>query len=202
MKLHEVAQGTNPRRVTIYLAEKGIALERVQVDWEAGELQSEAFLAKNPAGKIPVLELDDGSFLPESAAIVEYLEERYPEPPMIGATPEQRARNRALERMANDLIVKAGLCMQHSHAFFAAWVQQVPEVANALHPDVEESLRVLDIHLGDAPFFGGDRPSIADCSLFAMFQASREKLDYHIGAGHARLEAWYGRFAARPSAAL
>ena len=86
----------NPRRVKIYLAEKGLKdIEQVDFLPPFNELRSPAFLAKNPAGRIPVLELDDGTWLPESDAIIEYLEELYPEPPMLGTTPLERAWVRA-----------------------------------------------------------------------------------------------------------
>src|SRR5258708_40309774 len=101
MRLYEAKMAPYPRRVKIYLAEKGIELERVEVDLHAGENRSAAFLKKNPSGKIPVLELDGGAFLPESAAIMEYLEEIYPAPPMLGETPEQRAQTRATDRIAS-----------------------------------------------------------------------------------------------------
>src|SRR5262249_12632091 len=104
MKMYEVP-GVNPRRVTIYLAEKGIDVERVAVNAAAGEHKQPAFLAKNPAGRLPVLELDDGRTITESAAIVEYLEELHPNTPMIGTDPATRAQVRALERIGNDLIV-------------------------------------------------------------------------------------------------
>ena len=123
MMLYQIRQATNPRRVIIYLAEKDIDIPRYEVNAAANEHKSAAFLALNPAGKVPVLALDDGTALSESAAIVEYLEECHPNPPMIGTTPAQRARVRALERIGNDLIVRSQLWLMHSHAFFSGHVQ-------------------------------------------------------------------------------
>ena len=97
MKLYGAKEAPNPRRVTIYLAEKGLAIERVDFAPPYRETKTPDFLAKNPAGKIPVLELDDGTCIAESAAIVEYLEELHPEPPMIGTTAVERAQVRALD---------------------------------------------------------------------------------------------------------
>ncbi len=85
MKLHSNKMGTNPRRVGVYLAEKGLQIELIEVDTTAREHKRPEFLAY-PRYVIPVLELDDGGALPESAVIVEYLEELNPEPPMIGVT--------------------------------------------------------------------------------------------------------------------
>ncbi len=103
MKLYQArVMTTCPRRVTVYMAEKGIDCEIVTIDMRGGEGLTPRFLAMNPTGRVPVLELDDGSFLPESGAIVEYLEELYPDPPIIGTTPEARAHMRATERMMVD----------------------------------------------------------------------------------------------------
>ena len=103
MLLYQVARGANVRRLIIYMAEKGIDIPRHEVDVATGEHKSPAFLAMNPAGRVPVLETDDGRFISESAAIMEYLEELHPDPPMIGTTPGERAHVRAVERIANDL---------------------------------------------------------------------------------------------------
>lgn len=201
MKLYEQAEGTNPRRVGIYLAEKGLTVPRVAVDTIAGAHQTRAFRALNSAAKVPVLVLDDGTALPESAAIVEYLEELHPEPPMIGIDPAQRARVRALERIGADMIARAQVWLMHAKPYFAARVAQQPAVAAAVRPLVEELLATLEAHIGDAPFLAGDRVTIADCTVFALFQTCRVRLGEPLGAAYPRLDAWYARFAERPSAA-
>src|SRR5688572_14513844 len=132
MKLFGNTVGSNCRRVTIYLAEKGLDIELVEVDLVSGEHKTAAFLAKNPAGLIPVLELDDGSYIPESSAIVEYLEDIHPKPSLIGGTPEIRGKARAVERIASDLAIVAGAMLQHSHLRFAAHIKQVPAVAEVM----------------------------------------------------------------------
>jgi glutathione S-transferase len=201
MKLYQSRQGVNPRRVIIYLAEKGIDVLRIEIDTVAREQKRPAFLALNPAGKIPVLELDDGRALSESAAIVEYLEEIHPEPPMIGTDPVRRAKVRALERISADLIVRSQIWLMHFCSYFARRMDQKPEVAAAMKPLVVELLNELEAHIGDAPFLAGEHVTIADCTLFALFQACRARLGVPIGADQPRLDAWYARFAERPSAA-
>lgn len=201
MRLHQFARGTNPRRVIIYLREKGIELERVDVPMSGETLRTPEFLAMNPAGRIPVLELDDGRTITESAAIVEFLEELHPDPPMIGTDPVERAQVRALERIANDLIVRSHMWLLHSAPYFAAKAVQRPEVAIAARPLAEQLLAALDAHVGDQAFLAGDRPTIADCALFALFQSCRERLGLPYAREYARLDGWYNRFAARPSAA-
>jgi glutathione S-transferase len=201
MKLHQSRQGVNPRRVIIYLAEKGIDVPRIEINTVARDQKQPAFLALNPAGKIPVLELDDGRALSESAAIVEYLEEIHPEPPMIGTDPVRRAKVRALERISADLIARSQIWMMHYCSYFAERVDQKPAVAAAMKPLVVELLNELEAHIGDAPFLAGEHVTIADCTLFALFQACRARLGVPIGADQPRLDAWYARFAERPSAA-
>ncbi|MHC4053303.1 glutathione S-transferase family protein [Bradyrhizobium sp. 25ACV] len=200
MKLHGNRVGSNCRRVTIYLAEKGLELELVEVDLASGEHKSAAFRAKNPAGLIPVLELDDGTFLPESSAIVEYLEDKFPAPTMIGGTPEMRGNVRALERIASDLAIVSGVMLKHSSPAFAKNVDQVPAVAEAVQGIVAQQLSFLEAHLGDKPFLAGERPTIADITLFSFTQAFRVRMNTILTEGYPRLTAWYERFEKRPSA--
>ena len=101
MKLYDLKTGTNTRRVRIFLAEKGLKLPTVEVDMMKGENKSPDYLAKNPMGTMPLLELDDGTVLAESVAICRYIEELHPEPPLFGTTPLERAQiemwNRRME---------------------------------------------------------------------------------------------------------
>lgn len=202
MKLYGNTVGSNCRRVTIYLVEKGLNIELAEVDVAAGAHKTAEFLAKNPAGLIPVLELDDGSYIPESSAIVEYLEDVHPEPSMIGTTPGMRGKVRALERIASDLAIVSGTMLQHSHPRFASHIKQVPAVADAMRVNVNQQLAVLEAHLGASPFLAGDRPTIADITLFSFTQAFKARMDTDLTEGYPRLSAWYERFAKRPSAAF
>lgn len=202
MKLHGNKVGSNCRRVTIYLAEKGLNIELVEVDVAGGEHKTAQFLTKNPAGLIPVLELDDGSYVPESSAIVEYLEDVHPEPSMRGDTPELRGKVRAVERIASDLAIVAGTMMQHSHPRFASHIKQVPAVAEAMRANVGQQLAVLEKHIGAKPFLVTDRPTIADFTLFSFTQAFRVRMNTVLTEGYPHLSAWYERFEKRPSAAF
>ncbi len=201
MKLYQTRYSPNPRRVGIYLAEKGLDVDRIDVDTAAKAHKAPDFLAMNPAGRVPVLQLDDGRTLTESGAIVEYLEELYPDPPMIGRDAFERAKVRALERIGADLVVRAQLWLMHSNAHFAGRVVAQPAVAAAAKPMVDELLNAMEQHIGEAPFLAGDQVTIADCTLFALFQLCRVRMDEPLGANHPRLDAWYARFAERPSAA-
>jgi glutathione S-transferase len=202
MKLYGNTTGSNCRRVTIYLAEKGLSIELVEVDVAAREHKTAQFLAKNPAGLIPVLELDDGSYVPESSAIVEYLEDIHPAPAMRGDTPQLRAKVRAVERIASDLAIVAGTMLQHCHPRFAGHIQQIPVVGAVMRANVGQQLAILEKHIGDQPFLVTDRPTIADVTLFSFTQAFKVRMNTNLTEGYPRLSAWYERFEQRPSAAF
>ena len=149
-----------------------------------------------------MLELDDGSYIPESSAIVEYLEEVHPEPSMMGDTPEMRGRVRALERIASDLAIVSGTMLQHFHPRFASHIKQVPAVAEAMRANVEQQLAVLEAHIGTKPFLAAERPTTADITLFSFTQAFKVRMNTTLTEGFPHLSAWYERFEQRPSAAF
>ncbi len=159
-------------------------------------------MKKNPAGKVPVLELDDGTFLTESAAIVEYLEERFPESPMIGTDPESCAKVRMAERIVAELFPLFRLHYLHNAPSFLQAMhgfERVPEVANEVGPVIERSLAVLEGLIGDEPFLAGQKPTVADCHFFALISAGR-KFDYSLPGNFPKLREWFERFGTRPSA--
>ncbi len=203
MKLyHAKVINTCPRRVTIYMAEKTLSCEIVTVDMRAGEGRSPEFLKKNPTGAVPVLEVTDGIFLPESGAIVEYLEELYPNPPMIGNSPLERAQVRATDRMVTDFILRNGLIMVHTDPEVnkrRPGFVQYPEVAAAVQESRENILAALEVRIGDGEFLAGDRPTIADCSFFAAVDTAQRLSAYEIPAKYPRLRRWFERFSLRPS---
>ena len=94
MILHDLSAGMHPRRVRIFLAEKGLSIERREVDAAGGANRTQEFIRLNPLGKLPVLELNDGSAIAESLAICRYVEATYPDPPLMGRTPRERRQIR------------------------------------------------------------------------------------------------------------
>lgn len=201
MLLYQFRMGTNPRRVIIYLAEKGIDVPRHELDYARQEHRAPEYLAINPSGRAPTLVMDDGTAITESAAIVEYLEELHPEHPKIGADPLSRARVRALERVGNDLIVRSQAWLWNlTGAFAAKEPSPSKDVAAAAYRYVTELLDHLEVTLADNAFLAGDEPTIADFTAFPIFQTARERFDQPFGKQHTRLDAWYGRFRSRPSA--
>lgn len=205
MKLYQAkVLNTCPRRVTIYMAEKGIDCEIVTVDMRAGEGKSPAYLAKHPAGTVPVLELDDGSFLPDSAAIVEYLEELYPDPPMLGRSIEERAQIRATERMATEFLIRNGVWLVNSDPSVKIRrpeYVQYPDAATFIATSRDNLLKALEQRIGDSSFLVGESPTVADCALFAALDTAKRLSNYALPDTCPKLQAWFARFSERPSAA-
>ena len=200
MKLYDFAGAPNPKRVRVYLAEKGLSVPTQQVNILSGENRSPEFLAKNPMGGLPVLELDDGTYLPESLAIMEYFEDLNPTPPMIGTTPAERARVRALERIAElSILARVAGIFQNTHPFFAGRIKQSPEAADNARGGLKGALRILDGLVGKGPFVAGARPSIADCTLVAAYNFA-EFAGVPIDPECMNLARWWATFKERPSA--
>lgn len=198
MRIHDFPFAPNPRKLRTYLGEKGLEIPFVIVNLVKGEHRESAFLVKNPLGGVPVLELDDGSFLAESLAIIEYLEELHPEPPMIGTTPLERARVRRLERIAELGVLGRIARVVHNTRSPLPGVESRPELAELFRAELERPLAVLDAEVGDRPFVAGERPSIADCTLFAAFEFARLG-SVGIDPRFANLHRWYAAFRERPS---
>ena len=133
----------------IYAAEKGIELELVPVDVMHHGLRAPEMLAKNPLATVPFLELSDGTIIRESLAIIEFLEELNPEPPMLGSTPLERARVRELDRLAEfGLMVNLGHYAHNVAPFFADRGPQSQDAARAALHHYEENLRIMDREIG------------------------------------------------------
>lgn len=201
MLLYKFQKGTNPRRVIIYLNEKGIDIPQYELDYAGGEHKSREYLAINPSGRAPTLVTDEGVAITESAAIVEYLEELYPEKPMIGTDAISRAKIRSLERLGTDLVVRSQLWLWNvTQSFSAKEPSPSLDAAAKLFGYVTEILDALEAAVGDNEFLAGDRPTIADCTVFPIFQTCRERFDQPFGSAHPRLDIWYKKFRQRPSA--
>ncbi|WP_375382522.1 glutathione S-transferase family protein [uncultured Sphingomonas sp.] len=202
MLLYQFRMGTNPRRVIIYMAEKGIDVPRYELDYHGGEHRSPEYLRINPAGRAPALVTDGGVAITESGAIVEYLEELHPHHSMIGTDPLSRAKVRALERVGNDLCVRCQAWLWNlTDAFAAKEPDPSRPLADKVYRYVEELLDILEASIGEARFLaGGYEPTIADCTTFAIFQTARERFDQPLGKTHHKLDRWYRDFRRRPSA--
>ena len=203
LKLYAMESALYSQRVLVYLAEKGVTdLDRVHVDLTTGEHRQPAFLAVNPAGTVPVLEVGPGGIIRQSTSILEYLEEKHPSPDMIGDTPEARAATRDLVYMINEGYIYLSIHQHHSRPY-ARVADQNADVANAAHYQYRRSMGRIEQVIGDGEFLRtDDRPTIADCMLFASAQFSHQLYREPLPRDCPKLGRWYARFEQRPSAAV
>lgn len=203
MQLVNFSWGPYPRRLTIYLAEKGIDnIELVEVEFpHQPERWPPDYLRKlNPAHSLPVLDLGDGTRIGQSVAILEYLEDRYPVPNLIGETPERRAATRAMVAIFDE-----------AAAFFGLWARQGSRLNANRHTVSREAaaigaarfgskLRVAEA-LMEGPFLTGDTLTIADCVAMALLEFTDQFYGVELPTECSKLRQWYSRFARRPSTA-
>jgi glutathione S-transferase len=190
--------------VRMFMAEKGLEVARVEVDLRGGENRREPYLAVNPAGQTPALELDDGTVLTEITAICEYVDElKKDTPSLIGDTPEERAFTRMWTRRIDLNIVEPatnGFRFAEGLKMFQNRVRCIPQAADDLKATARDKLAWLDGLMGAKPFIAGNKLTMADILLFA-FLDFLNKVGQPLDPGLKNLGAWFGRMKARPSAA-
>jgi len=200
MKIYDLKAGLNTRRVRIFLAEKGIEVPRVEVDMAAGENQRPEYLAKNPMGTMPLLELDDGTMIAESIAICRYFEILHPDPPLFGVGALGQARVEMWNRRCElSLFFPVAHVFRHTHpAMKELEVPQVPAWAEANRPRVVDFLRILDAELGRKPFVAGERFTVADITALCAVDFMKPA---RIAAPEelTNLKRWHAEVSARPS---
>lgn len=201
MKLYDGGRAPNPRRVRIFLAEKGISVPAEQIDLGALQHKSDAYRAINPVQRVPALELDDGTVISESIAICRYFEALQPEPPLFGRDAKDRAVVEMWERRVEfHFLTPVSNVFRHLHpAMSQMEVPQVADYGEASKPKVFEFLELLDRDLAEHQFVAGDRFSVADITaLVAVDFMKPVKLMVPDHLTHVRR--WYGEVSARPSA--
>ena len=200
MKLYDSAMAPNPRRVRIFLAEKGITVPTEQVDLASAQNRSPEFLKKNPMGGVPVLELDDGTYLAESVAICRYFEETKPEPPLMGVGAKDRAIVEMWQRrMEFEIWGNVGTAFRNTHAFFKGRIPQVPEYGEVCLKNASARFAWLDTVLADRPYVAGDRYTIADITALVGIDFGRI-MDVRIQPDQKNLARWHEAVSSRPSA--
>jgi glutathione S-transferase len=200
VKLYDSALAPNPRRVRIFLAEKGISVPTVQVDIGKQENRQPPFLAKNPLGGLPVLELDDGRYLAESVAICRYFEGKQPKPPLLGVDATDAAFVEMWNRrMELEILSPVAQSFRHTHDFFKGRIKQVPEFGAVSKETALARLAWLDKELANREFVAGDRYTIADITALVGIDFGRPT-GIKIGPDQKNLERWYQVVSARPSA--
>jgi glutathione S-transferase len=207
VKLYDCTMAPNPRRVRIFLAEKGVQIPRVEVDIIGGANLRPEYLAVNPRGLLPTLELDDGRRIDETIAICRYFEETVPEPALLGTTPLEKAEIESWQRHVEfDGFLAIGDIFRNTAPQFAKR-RVAGRTGDAAIPDLVEQARVrvtafwdaLERRLSESEYIGGPRFSIADITaLCAVDFAKWSKLS--LPGTHAASLRWHAKVSARPSA--
>lgn len=201
MLLYQDPRAPNPRRVRVFLAEKGVAYDTIEVLIADKAHQTPEFRKKNPIALLPVLELGDGRVLRESIAICRYIEETHPEPNLMGADPWERAQIEMWNRHAElELLWPIAQIFRNTHKFWEGRIKQAPDFALLMREHLGERLEWLENELGRRAYMAGDRFTVADitamCALdFGKVSDVRLKPDTHPN-----LVAWHKRVSERPSA--
>jgi len=201
MKLYDGGRAPNPRRVRVFLAEKGITVATEQIDLGALQQKSAAFTVINPIKRVPVLVLDDGTVVAESIAICRYFEALNPDPPLFGVGAKEIAQiemwNRRLEL---HLLFPVSHVFRNSHpAMKEMEVPQVPAWAEANKPRIVEFVAILDRELESRPFVAGDCFTVADITgLVAIDFMKPAKLS--VPESCANVRRWHAELSKRPSA--
>lgn len=186
----------------MFMDEKNISLPETEIDILGGENRGAAYTEKNPGGQMPALELDDGTFIGETVTICEYLEERHPEPVLIGNTAESRANTRQWQRR-----IELGITEHIYNAFryaegyemFKDRLHCIPEAADGLKEKAQKGLELLNQQMNGRDFIAGNGISLPDIFMYCC-------LDFSAGVGQSidpslsNLTAWFARMDERPSA--
>ena len=201
MKLYN-SLGPNPKLVRMFAAEKGIKLNMVEVDLLKGENRQAPYTAKNAAGQMPCLELDDGSYISEITAICEYLEEMHPTPALIGTNAKERAETRMWTRRTDLNIVEPmanGFRYSEGLPLFKDRIPTAPEAAPGLKAVAQNRMLWLDKMIAGHQYLAGNRFTLADILLFCFLEFGKQ-VGQQINPEATNINSWYARVKDRPSA--
>jgi glutathione S-transferase len=206
MKLYDYKQAPNPRRVRIFMAEKGIEIETIQVNLMKLEQHSDAYKKINPLGEVPTLQLDDGSCISQTNAICHYLEDIFPETPLYGRNPLERAQVESQNHFIQMNGILAGgeafrnaspnfknRALSGPHAY-----SQIPELAERGLLRIDNLFADLDKHFARQQFLVGDYFSVADITAFCTLGLTRW-VKKAIPSECIHLQRWFDQVSSRPS---
>jgi glutathione S-transferase len=201
MKIYDFAFAPNPRRLRIFVAEKGLKIPVEQVDLATGKNRTPEMLAKNPAGGLPFVELDDGTHLAESVVICRYLESLHPEPNLMGKNSREQAEIEMWSRRVElGLFGAAARAFQHTNEMFKARIKQFPEYGATQRETVAGQLKWLDAQIGNKPFIAGDRFTIADITGEVAVDFAVQAAGVPMDPALKNLARWHQSVSSRPSA--
>ena len=207
MKLYDCQMAPNPRRVRVFLAEKGVDIPKTEVSIIEGENLKPEYLAVNPRGLLPTLELDDGNRIDETIAICRYIEETQPEPNLMGRDALEKAQIESWQRrMEFDGLNPTGEMFRNSFDPFKNRglpglenVQAIPELAARGKAGVERFYERLEQRLSQSTYIAGDRYTVADITALCVVDfASFAKMG--IPEANTNTKRWHADVSARPSA--
>jgi glutathione S-transferase len=200
MLLYHDPRAPNPRRVRIFLAEKHVAYDTIEVLISAAAHQTPEFKRKNPLALLPVLELPDGRVLRESMAICRYLEDLYPEPKLFGADAWERAVIEQWNRHAElELLVTISQVFRNTNKFWVGRIKQAPEFGEIMRELVAGRFDWLEGELGQRPYLAGQRFTVADITALCAIDFGKVASIRIDPATHPHLAAWHARVSERPS---
>jgi len=201
MKIYDGGRAPNPRRVQIFLKEKGMEIETRQLDLNNLEHRVPEMLAKNPAATVPFLELDDGMVISETMAICRYLEELHPRPSLFGETSLERATIEMWNRRVEfGFLIRVGHSFRHLHPGGAVLEGEQVEAWGLKNNRLAiEFLDILDAQLADNPFIAGDTFSVADITAMVAFQFCKPARVVMPQAGLVNFKRWADEVSSRPA---
>jgi glutathione S-transferase len=201
MKIYDFAFAPNPRRLRIFVAEKGLKIPMEQVDLATGKNRTPEMLAKNPSGGLPFVELDDGTHLAESVAICRYLEGLHPEPNLLGKDSREQAFIEMWNRRVElNLFAAAARAFQHTNELFKVRIKQFPEYGATQRETVASQFKWLDAQIGNKPFIAGDRFTIADITGEVAVDFAVQAAGVPMDPALRNLARWHQSVSSRPSA--
>ncbi|WP_171176861.1 glutathione S-transferase family protein [Ruegeria sp. HKCCD8929] len=209
MLFYDCSTAPNPRRARMFIAEKGLEIETRNISIADGEQLQDAFKAVNPRATIPVLVTDEGTVLTENLGIAAYLEAQFPEPPLMGRTPDERGLvmmwNAIAEQQGG---LPIGEALRNTSPFFKDRAvpgpvnyEQLPALAERGKDRAKRFFDLLEERLQDSPFVACDRFTLADITSFVFVDFARV-IRMRIPEGNTATQAWYDAIQSRPSAQL
>jgi glutathione S-transferase len=209
MKLYDCKMAPNPRRVRIFLAEKGLDLPKTEVSIVDGENLKPEYLRVNPRGLLPVLELADGTRLDETVAVCRYIEETHPEPNLMGRSPLEKATIESWQRhMEFDGMAAVSEVVRNSIPAFGQRglpgvtqpVAAIPALVERGTNSVKRFYERLEQRLSETEYVAGNRFTIADITALCAVDGATNRANLPIPAGNKNTQRWYAAVSARPSA--
>ena len=201
MLLYHDPRAPNPRRVRMFLAEKNVAYDTIEVLISTSANQTPEFRRKNPLALLPVLELPDGRVLRESMAICRYIEELYPEPNLLGVDPWERAVIEQWNRHAEfELLVPIAQVFRNTHNFWAGRIRQCPEFGEIMRELTSTRFDFFENELSQRPYLAGQRFTVADITALCAIDFGKVAQIRIDPAAHPHLASWHQRVTERPSA--